>query len=71
MYAAILALSLFSNSDQEIETLNRDIAAAQERQDQDLQDYLERTVPENKICHIETGVDTPPSIVCLVVDELI
>ena len=71
MYATILALSLHANSHEEIETLNRNIAAAQERQDQDLQDYLERTIPENKICHIETSVDTPPSVVCLVGFELI
>jgi len=71
MYAAILALSLYQATADEIETLNRDIAAAQERQDQDLQDYLERTIPENKICHIETRANTPPSVVCLVGYELI
>jgi len=71
LYATILALSLFQTPADEIETLNRNLAIAQDYQDEDLQNYLEQEVPENKICRIETSNNAAPSIVCMVSYELI
>lgn len=71
MYAAILALSLLQNPNAEIEAINRNLIAAQDRQDQALQDLLEQKIPENKACHIEIDDDNFPTVVCLVSYEFI
>ena len=71
MYEAILAFSLYASTNEEIEAINRNIIAAQDRQDQALQDLLEQEVPENKACHIEINGDNFPTVVCLVSYEFI